>query len=71
MQFGHISQHNLTKTIDAQLAIFMRPVTFRDCNQYHVYLIKKHKTVESIISSFLNEDFYIKENELMREIKRI
>ena len=33
--------------------------------------MEKHKTVKNIISSILNEDLYVKENEVMREIGRI
>ncbi len=71
MQFEHISHHNLTETMAVRLRNFMRPVTFRDCKAYHTYLMEKHKTVEKVISSILNEDHFIKENVVMREIERI
>jgi hypothetical protein len=33
--------------------------------------MEKHQSVENIISSLLNDDLYIKENEIRREIERI
>ena len=71
MELESNSQHNLTKSMVVRLANFMQPVTFKYSNGYHTYMMDKHQTVEKIISSILNEDNFIKENVVMREIERI
>ena len=71
MELESNSQHNLTESMVVRLANFMQPVTFKDSKRYHAYMMDKHRTVEKIISSILNEDHFIKENVVMREIGRI
>jgi hypothetical protein len=71
MELESNSQHNLTKSMVVRLGNFMQPVTFKDSRGYHTNMMDKHQTVEKIISSILNEDLFIKENVVMREIERI